>query len=392
MNAWARAAKAAIETVAAQTLRGQARSHKRTATAAEQAPLYKGTAWTLALALALLAGCGKEPAAVVQQGTPITAQTPQLREVMTLERSVGVITSPELPMVKAETTGRVIELLVDAGSVVKVGQALARLDDEVQQLGLKSAEAALSRAEVQRDNTAKSLARLTDLKATGAVSQGALDDANAAAQAAQAQVNEARAALAQARWGQRMTEIVSPIAGIVQERRVAVGDLVRIGDPVIELAAASALHAVLPFPETFLGRIQVGQRARLTLPERPDQIIDGEINELRPIVGRDNRAIEAIVAFANPGGWKPGGSILGEVVIEAHSDALTVPIEAIVTRPAGQVAYVVDGDVVKAVPVTVGVRTGSYAEITSGLRVEQRVAVKGAGFLSDGARVEVRAN
>ena len=342
-------------------------------------------------AIVLLAGCGAEEAKPVQRGTPITAQLPQVQGVATVEHSVGVITSPELPLVKAEATGRVVELLVDAGSTVEVGQALARLDDEVQQLGLRSAEAALKRAQVQRDNAAKSLARLTDLRTTGAVSQGAFDDARAAADAAAAQVNEARAVLEQARWGQRMTAIVSPIAGVVQQRRVAVGDLVRIGDPVIEIAAASALRAVLPFPETFLGRIAVGQRVQLTLPERPEQIIEGEINELRPIVGRDNRAIEAIVAFANPGGWKPGGSIIGEVIIDARPEALTVPVEALVLRPAGELVYVVDGKVAKATPVTVGVRTSNFVEILTGLSANQTIAVKGAGFLTDGAPVEVRA-
>ncbi len=341
-------------------------------------------------AVLLLAGCGAEEAKPVPRGTPITAQLPEVRTVSTVEHSVGVITSPELPLVKAEATGRVVELLVDAGSTVTVGQALARLDDEVQQLSLRSAEAALRRAEVQRDNAATSLKRLADLQASGAVSQGALDDARAAADAAAAQVNEARAVLEQARWGQRMTAIVSPIAGVVQQRRVAVGDLVRVGDPVIEIAAASALRAVLPFPETFLGRIQVGQRVQLTLPERPQQIIEGEINELRPIVGRDNRAIEAIVAFANPGDWKPGASVVGEVIIDARPEAVTVPVESLVLRPAGELVYVIEDGKAKAAPVTVGVRTAGYAEILTGLGAMQTVAVKGAGFLTDGAPVEVR--
>lgn len=344
----------------------------------------------LAMTGVFLAACSKEQAKPEARGTPITAQVPDVREVANVERSVGVITSPELPLVKAEATGRVIELLVDAGSKVTVGQALARLDDEVQQLALRSAQASQRRAEVQRDNADTSLKRLVDLRATGAVSQGALDDARAAADSAAAQVNEARAAVAQAQWALRMTAIVSPIAGIVQQRRVAVGDLVRSGDPVIELAAASALRAVLPFPETFLGRIQVGQKVRLVLPDQPDTTVDGQINELRPIVGRDNRAIEAIVAFANPSNWKPGGSVVGEVILDQRSDALTIPIEALVLRPAGELVYVLDGGVVKASPVTIGVRTGSYVEVLSGLEAGQRVAVKGAGFLTDGAAVDVR--
>ncbi|MCE7932595.1 MAG: biotin/lipoyl-binding protein, partial [Xanthomonadales bacterium PRO6] len=121
---------------------------------------------------------------------PITVSVPMLREVADIERSVGVLTSPELPLVKSETTGRVIQLLVDAGSEVRVGQVLARLDDEVQGLGLKSAQATLKRAQVQQENADKQYARLSDLRSSGAVAQGALDDARAAAEAAAAQVRE----------------------------------------------------------------------------------------------------------------------------------------------------------------------------------------------------------
>lgn len=346
---------------------------------------------SLSLILLLtLTACSKPAAPPAARGTPITAQQPLVQVVETTERSVGLITSPELPLVKAEVTGRVVEWMVDAGTEVKAGQALARLDNEVQQLGMQSAEAALNRAQVQKDNADKTLARLTDLKKSGAVSQGALDDARAAAEAAAAQVNEAQAGVEQARWALRMTDIVSPIAGIVQQRRVAVGDLVRIGDPVVELAGAESLRAVLPFPETFLGRIQVGQQVRLVLPDQPEQTATGRIDELRPIVGRDNRAIEAIVGLANPGGWKPGSSVVGEVVIDARPEALTVPVEAVVLRPAGQVVYIVEGDQVKAAKVSIGVRTAEYAEITHGLSADQLIAVKGAGFLSDGAKVEVR--
>jgi hypothetical protein len=62
----------------------------------------------------------------------------------------------------------------------------------------------------------------------------------------------------------------------------------------------------------------------------------------------------------------------------------------LVLRPAGQLVYVVSGDTVKAAPVTIGVRNGAYAEILTGLRADQRVAVRGAGFLTDGAKVDVR--
>ena len=67
-----------------------------------------------------------------------------------------------------------------------------------------------------------------------------------------------------------------------------------------------------------------------------------------------------------------------------------VPEQAVVLRPAGSVVYVPEGDNVKERVVKQGIARDGEIEIIEGLKSGERVAVDGAGLLSDGAKIKRR--
>ena len=137
--------------------------------------------------------------------------------------------------------------------------------------------------------------------------------------------------------------------------------------------------------------IKVGQMVRLSTPTAPDASVTGKIEQVRPMVGGSSRAFDAIVAVKNPGGWKPGASVNGAVMLEEHAQAVAVPEVSVVLRPAGKVVYVIEnGKAVQRI-VTTGVRQDGLVEILSGVSAGETVAVDGAGFLTDKAAVAVQA-
>jgi hypothetical protein len=75
------------------------------------------------------------------------------------------------------------------------------------------------------------------------------------------------------------------------------------------------------------------------------------------------------------------------VVINVRENALMVPEQAVVLRPAGKVAYVVQGQRVAQRVIETGLRQDGMQEVTRGLAVGEVIATDGAGFLSDGAAV-----
>ena len=171
----------------------------------------------------------------------------------------------------------------------------------------------------------------------------------------------------------------------------AVGEYLKLGDPIVTLISNSRLRANLPFPETAAQRLKLGQTVRLNSPLLPDAHIEGTIEDIRPTLTDGSRAIEVIARIDNPGETlKGGGSVDAAVVIDVRTAAVMVPEQSVVLRPAGKVVYaVVDGKAEQRLVQTGGKQAG-LVEIVSGLKADEVVALDGAGFLTNGAAVNIQ--
>lgn len=339
--------------------------------------LFSFAAFTLCTAVAI-GGCAKktEEKKPGQPPAMITVTQAESRDVPVAEHSIGEADSITAPKVGAEVAGRITRVLVDIGDQVKKGQLLAEIDP-----GDYAADA--RRLEAQMLAQQKLAARHRDLFAKGFISSSRLEEI-------EAQNISIREQFARARKNLSRTRIVSPLDSRVDSRYVSPGDWVDIGKPVFQLATSQALRIRLPFPETVADRIRIGQRVRMTTPTAPNREISGAITQLKPMVGTASRSFDAIVEVSNPGDWRPGSSVDGEVVIEIHQAAVTVPEESVVLRPAGNVVYVIEnGKAIQRV-VGTGVKQDGYIEITDGVRAGESVAVDGAGYLTDKAEVAIR--
>jgi len=329
-------------------------------------------------AILALPGCAKK-AEEKKPGPPpamITVTQAETRDVPVVERSIGEADSATAPKIGAEVSGRIIKVLVDMGDAVKKGQLLAEIDASDY---LADARRQGAQAETQQKLTE----RYRDLSKRGFVSSSRLEEV-------EAQNISTREQLTRASKNLSRTRIVSPLDGRVDSRFVSVGDWIDLGKPVFQLSTSEALRIRLPFPETVAQRIKVSQDVRLSTPTAPDKEISGKITQLRPMVGANSRSFDVIVEVANPGDWRPGSSVNGEVLIETHQGAVTIPEESVVLRPAGEVAYVVENGKAMQRVVKTGVKQSGYVEIIDGLRAGETVAVDGAGYLTDQANVTIK--
>lgn len=324
-----------------------------------------------------------------ERRTAVTVTSAETREIEHREVSVGRLAANAAPAVAAETSGRLSRIHRDAGDAVEVGELLAELEGRPQSIAVSAAGADVRRLESLLENERRRVQRLVSLAERQSVAQDQLDEARTAVEGFEAQLDEARSRLDDAEYNLDRTRITSPVAGQVQRRHVSAGDFVSAGDVAFELVASDALRAILPLPEHLQDRINIGQTVRLSVPSRADEVVEAEVSELRPMVGERSRAIELIVELDNPGSWRPGGSVNGQVILERR-DAVVVPPASLVRRPAGTVVYVVDRDQAIQREVETGLRGADWIEIVAGLEGGETVVVDGAGFLSDGARIDVQ--
>jgi len=143
----------------------------------------------------------------------------------------------------------------------------------------------------------------------------------------------------------------------------------------------------LPFPEHVARQLRPGQAVKLTSFDDPGKTATATVQQIRPALDSTTQTMEVIAAL--PGGreWYAVGSVRGEVVIGVRRGTLVVPEQAVVLRPAGSVAYVLEGETVKERPVQTGLLRSGELEVTTGLQAGETVAVDGASLLSDGAKV-----
>mgnify|MGYP001594009866 FL=1 len=150
----------------------------------------------------------------------------------------------------------------------------------------------------------------------------------------------------------------------------------------------NTFYVRLPFPEQVANQLKLGQAVTLTT-FAGNKSTPGRIREIRPPLNVTTQSRDVIVAVNNAG-WRPEGSIRGEVNLGVRRNALIVPEQAVVLRPAGTVVYMVAGDAVTQRRVKTGVVSEGVIEIVEGVKAEETVAVDGAALLSDNAKIKVR--
>ncbi len=326
-------------------------------------------------------------------GPPPTLITTTLAKAGAMEiteETLGTLEALIDPKIGAEVAGKVVKVLAGAGKAVRKGELLAIIDDADIALQHRADEAERKRAEALLAQQERVVERQQQLVQKGFISQNAADDARAQRDALRQQVAAAGARGDLSRRSQGKAHVVAPFDGVVETQIVSAGDYVKVGDPLFQLVSSRKLRAHLPFPESASPRLKKGQAVILTSPQLPGSEFRGVVSEIKPSVSESGRALDVLVDIDNTEGFRPGGTVNAAVVVAAREDAVLVPEQSVVLRPAGKVVYAIqEGKAIQHV-VDVGAKRAGMVEIIKGLPAGTTVALDGAGFLTHNASVSVQ--
>ena len=336
-------------------------------------------------------GCGEKTEAKKQSGPPatlITVTKAELRPLEITEEAVGTLENLVDPKIAAEVPGRIVRVNGSVGRIVKKGEMLAEIDPADYEIQTRADDAEVARLSALLANQERVVERQRELVKQNYISQNAADDAIAQRNALRESLAAARARGEAGKRSLGKARVLSPIDGRVEVQIVAVGDYVKVGDPLFRLVGTTELRAHLPFPESAAPRLRQGQRVRLSSPLVPGKVVEGEVNDIRPTVTEASRALDVIVRFTTEDQtFLGGGTVNGQVVTSVRPEVVMVPEESVVLRPAGKVVYVVADGKATQRPVETGYRSGGLIEIAKGLPAGETVAVDGAGFLTNNAPI-----
>jgi RND family efflux transporter MFP subunit len=394
---------------------------------ARRAPGRLGIAAIAAVALAALVAAGAaglqawhDAVPRVQVATVVRAPGAAPAAASVLDAS-GYIIARRAATISAKIAGRLDRLMITEGQHVDAGQVIAGLDDSnaratlaAAQAQLESSQALARQGALALEHAQREAARTESLAADRFVSQAQVDKARDAVAVAAAEletarrnVEVARRTADEARLGVDDTVVRAPFAGMVTARAAQPGEIVsplmgggltRTG--IATLVDMASLEADVDVSESFIGRLQVGQAATLTLVSYPDRRIAGHVSAIVPTVDRAKGTVEVHVAIDEADARllpnmgvrvSLGAGARGAAPHAAAPPSWQLPADAV--RAAGldgTVLVVHDGTVSRRPVRLAAAPAQGVAIVTQGLADGDRVVTGAAAGLADGTKVDIQ--
>ena len=302
-----------------------------------------------------------------------TAWEPTLQAVGTLQAIQGV-------EVNNEVAGQVTAIAFESGAMVKKGDILVRLADEVDRADLEGLQAAERLAKIKVD-------RNRSLLKERAVAQGDFDEISAQLDQARAQVKAKQATI-------EKKTIRAPFDGQLGIRQIDLGQFLAEGSSIVPLQTLDPVYVDYALPERHLGLLKVGQAVQVRVSAHPDRTFDGAIQVISPGIDRGTRNVRVRAGLNNPDlALRPGMFARVATLLPREEAVLTIPREAIAFNTYGDSVFVIreeDGKTrVERTQVRTGAVRGDEIAVLEGLSEGDRVVLSGQVKLSNGQEVRI---
>jgi RND family efflux transporter MFP subunit len=329
------------------------------------------------------AGAGQIPTVTV-----IVPGTSQVGRVITASGPLAA--KRDQPVGIAGSGGKVVRVLVDAGSWVRAGQVLAVVDRSVQSQQAAQLAAQVDAARANAALAQSNYERALSLQGRGFVSKAEIDSKKATRDAANAQVRVAQAQLGATRAEIGRLNITAPASGLIMARNVEVGQIVGAGSPALfRLAEGGQMEMQAQLSQQDLAFIHAGMPASVT-PVGSERAYPGSVWQVAPMIDAQSRLGAVRIAVPYDPAIKPGG--FAEAKITAGSTtAPQLPQSAVLSDDKGNYVYIIDGkNEVERRDIKIGAVNESGVTIAGGLSGNEAVVLSAGPFLNPGQKVNPR--
>ena len=274
--------------------------------------------------------------------------------------------------------GQLLRLFVSQGEQVRKGAPLAELSvSPNDSLGYSQARSNLVFARSELD-------RVTALANRQLATRSQLDQARKNLQDAEATLT-AQQALGADRTVRRLT---APFSGIVTQVTAMPGDRLQAGAPLMQLARADRLQALIGIEPEEVGRIRAGMAVRVSSVFDERTVVNGRVSKIFGMINPQTRLVDLVVTL-RPGSQPhltPGTRVKG-VISLAHLAGFAVPRRAVLKDTGGTYLFVVRNGLAHRITVKTGIETKDHIMVSGRLAPGERVVVLGNYELRDGMAV-----
>lgn len=312
-----------------------------------------------------------------EQAIEVKADTVNYQAAIVQTSFTGVFEPERETKVSADVQGKIQKVFVDAGSYVRKGQALLKLDDALLKLQLQSVE-------IQIEGLEADVNRYSILAASDAIQGVQLEKSQLGLKSAQVQRNTLLEQI-------NRTIVVAPFNAIVTLKMTEEGSFAAPGVPLIQLTDISSLRFTINVAESDLNLFHTNQSAEIQADVFPSIPLSGKIT----LIGsKGNVANTFPVQFFlnNTSDLKIKSGMFGKAIIKGASSTprLIIPASAIVGSDIQPQVYVIDKGKARLQNIMVAERREGMAVIQSGLKEGDIVITNGLINLFEGANVSIK--
>ena len=342
-------------------------------------------------AILLFAGCGKkEEKAQEEKAVNVRVALAEKKPLRPFVETVGTLKPNEEVVVSSEIDGILKRITVVEGAKVDAGSLIAEIKDTDYVLAVKQAEATLRQAQATLANAKQEFGRKEALYKEQLVTQQQFDDIAARREVATCDVDRALSALDLAKERLTKTKIYAPLGCSVKEKRVAAGDYVKNGTPLVALIQTDPLKLNFTVIEKDVGKLRAGQDVSFFVDSFPDRLFQGKVKNIYANMDEKSRSLQVEALVANPRDALKAGLFARVVLYTGEArDKITVPITALLYEGSDIKAFVVENGRAAERAVKTGQKFGELMEIVEGLQGGEQLVVVGQNNLARGVKINV---
>jgi HlyD family secretion protein len=322
----------------------------------------------------------------------------------------GYVVARRKAVVSSKIQGRLADLRVEEGSVVREGETIARLESIDYEASVRRAEAAVLRAEADLAEYVRQLKLSEDLTAQKIVAVDQRDAAASRVKIAEAAVAQAKADLAYAEAQLQNTFIRAPFSGVVVKKMAEVGESVTPIPPgvnistssgaIVALADLATLEVEADVAEANVAKVKNGQPAEVTVEAIPDRRYKAVLRQVIPTADRTKATVmvkvtildkdkdlkpemSAKVTFLEPEKKDPAPAA-------AAAPVVLVPRESVVSRDGKPTVFLVREGRAQARAILLGTERKDQVIVKEGLAGGETLVARPRDDLRDGAPVKLK--
>jgi len=318
-------------------------------------------------------GNKNQPVAQVIVSTQAKTMVLQSVDVDARYITSGTVTSDHRVSISSRISGYIRKLSVREGDRVKKGQVLVRVDPVNAKQGLIQAEADLADAKAD-------LKRYESLYRDHAASKQQLDRVRLRYKLTRSQAVQARNQLGYA-------EVISPVNGVVVEKRLSKGDLAQPGAAILTLEDPASLLVKTYVSEQYVSGIHAGDKVVVEIPSMQRRM-PGIVRQVVEAADAISHQFLIKIALqdnsqAHPGMYAQVGFAIG------RRKTLMIPADAVVERAGLHGVYIVDNkSIIHYRQIRIGAKGDNTVELLAGLHDGDVIAWGGKPPLQTGMKVQ----